>query len=634
MGISREFRKAHVSHLKVLCPALEVPTLNLGLNLFSREKIIHYYPLCSDWKSALEWNIVLGLTDFKNSSCLLRQEPDLPSPRHDIQDNYATKKLRDTWQHFVWGLSVDPRLEEIFKMQLYPPLVTSLHNFELTATMPFGGAGVSRSAAMFVLELTTRALLFRSSKYLLEKSGIELPNFGSPVERSPRTSVRRLSHELYIPLTSVWRSHRLTLRKKAYHIQVTHHLEEEDYAGRVAMCAGFLEAVENENLLDNLLCADEATFHACGLVNRHNCRIWADNNPRSYTPKVDVRLGRTKNLAMSHFAERVLSLTFDVTESPLCCPNSEERPREGERKTILFRQFLSSYSSILVTAVAERLARSPPHPGHRILACGHRTGRCRLLAGFLGDLPFPPALSFRRCSILTSITLIVYQDFPRHGELCRPHILIYGFRRGISDPEGVVLHNHTHSLQARHRNDIQPSLTRHLATIQRRLTAIHRATSGIRQRAGIICRLSFTGSIPAQSSGDHIVSGTVALCLRLLPTTAGRPVLPVPQTGSFTLHCIDARSPQTSLLLLTLVTTRHSAGSSFSLSSHICRQVAHSSDLSALKTLITVSTEVHRGLSSLDGPIWKVTSTSSLAERGRDNEPELSFADNCRISIL
>ncbi|KAJ8890638.1 hypothetical protein PR048_010147 [Dryococelus australis] len=41
-----------------------------------------------------------------------------------------------------------------------------------------------------------------------------------------------------------------------------------------------------------------------------------------------------------------------------------------------------------------------PRPGHtRIFACGNRAVRCRLSVGFL-------ALSFRRCSILTSITLI------------------------------------------------------------------------------------------------------------------------------------------------------------------------------------------------------------------------------------
>ncbi|KAJ8897461.1 hypothetical protein PR048_002807 [Dryococelus australis] len=77
---------------------------------------------------------------------------------------------------------------------------------------------------------------------------------------------------------------------------------------------------------------------------------------------------------------------------------------------------LHSTSSLraLGEAATERLARSPPTKAKRvqspagslrIFACRNRTGRCRWSAGFLGDLPFPRP-SFRRCSILTSITLI------------------------------------------------------------------------------------------------------------------------------------------------------------------------------------------------------------------------------------
>ncbi|KAJ8894947.1 hypothetical protein PR048_000254 [Dryococelus australis] len=41
---------------------------------------------------------------------------------------------------------------------------------------------------------------------------------------------------------------------------------------------------------------------------------------------------------------------------------------------------------------------------------GNRAEKCRWSAGFLGDLSFPPAPSFQRCSIFTSITLIGSQD--------------------------------------------------------------------------------------------------------------------------------------------------------------------------------------------------------------------------------
>ncbi|KAJ8870290.1 hypothetical protein PR048_029311 [Dryococelus australis] len=63
-------------------------------------------------------------------------------------------------------------------------------------------------------------------------------------------------------------------------------------------------------------------------------------------------------------------------------------------------------------------ARPPPRrtrfnsrPGRRIFASGNRAVRCRWSAGLLGDLPFPPVLSFRRRSILASITLIGSEDF-------------------------------------------------------------------------------------------------------------------------------------------------------------------------------------------------------------------------------
>ncbi|KAJ8871097.1 hypothetical protein PR048_027401 [Dryococelus australis] len=73
-----------------------------------------------------------------------------------------------------------------------------------------------------------------------------------------------------------------------------------------------------------------------------------------------------------------------------------------------------SYSFSAATALFRlftRLACSPPTKPIRvqspagslqILACGNNFGRCRCSAGFLGDLPFSPALSFRPCYILTS----------------------------------------------------------------------------------------------------------------------------------------------------------------------------------------------------------------------------------------
>ncbi|KAJ8882757.1 hypothetical protein PR048_014570 [Dryococelus australis] len=81
--------------------------------------------------------------------------------------------------------------------------------------------------------------------------------------------------------------------------------------------------------------------------------------------------------------------------------------------------FFCKYSSSLFTftcgaAVAERSACSPPTMAIRaqfpagslrILARGNRAERCRWSAGFLGNLPFPSALSLRHCPIVTTVTL-------------------------------------------------------------------------------------------------------------------------------------------------------------------------------------------------------------------------------------
>ncbi|KAJ8895022.1 hypothetical protein PR048_000331 [Dryococelus australis] len=75
---------------------------------------------------------------------------------------------------------------------------------------------------------------------------------------------------------------------------------------------------------------------------------------------------------------------------------------------------LTISSTCVVEGVCARVARllqavyghSPPTTAirvrSRISACGNRAGRCRLPAGFLGVLPFPPPLHFQRRSLLGS----------------------------------------------------------------------------------------------------------------------------------------------------------------------------------------------------------------------------------------
>lgn len=88
---------------------------------------------------------------------------------------------------------------------------------------------------------------------------------------------------------------------------------------REAGCYDLLEAANHNNLMNNILFSDEATFHTCGLVNRHNCRIWAHEQPNATfewqrdTLKINVWLGftQTKVHGQFFFAEkRITAISY------------------------------------------------------------------------------------------------------------------------------------------------------------------------------------------------------------------------------------------------------------------------------------------------------------------------------------
>ncbi|KAJ8879255.1 hypothetical protein PR048_019861 [Dryococelus australis] len=161
------------------------------------------------------------------------------------------------------------------------------------------------------------------------------------------------------------------------------------------------------------------------------------------------------------------------------------------------------------TTVAERLAYSSPTKANRFIL---RLGHSQIFAYENCGSIVSPALSFRHCYILTSITLIGSQDFAevksedwsmtntqaiRVGKLCS------------TDPESNVPHGHLQLLQ------------------------------------------HFLGAI--------IIIFVQCHCL--YRTSGVIPLIVVPPI-SLTLHCTDTRSLQTSLSLVTLAVTRPFAGSS------------------------------------------------------------------------
>lgn len=95
------------------------------------------------------------------------------------------------------------------------------------------------------------------------------------VERSPSTSIRRISHTTGIPQTNVWRIlHHNGLYP--YHLQKVQHLLPGDLENRVRYCQWLQNNLE---IIPHILFTDEAQFTRNGINNTRNSHIWADQNP-------------------------------------------------------------------------------------------------------------------------------------------------------------------------------------------------------------------------------------------------------------------------------------------------------------------------------------------------------------------
>ena len=94
-------------------------------------------------------------------------------------------------------------------------------------------------------------------------------------QRSPRKSVRRTSLELRMPRSTVHKVLHTRLRLHAYKLQLVQELKPNDRPQREAFATEILSRIDEDNdYLKHVVFSDEATFHTCGKVNRHNVRIW------------------------------------------------------------------------------------------------------------------------------------------------------------------------------------------------------------------------------------------------------------------------------------------------------------------------------------------------------------------------
>lgn len=95
-------------------------------------------------------------------------------------------------------------------------------------------------------------------------------------------STRQLAVVTGVSRTSIQR----VLKKYKFHpykIRLVQELNEDDFDRRLQFCEIMSErAMHNGNFVFNVCFSDECSFFLNGLVNRHNCRYWADTNPRIF----------------------------------------------------------------------------------------------------------------------------------------------------------------------------------------------------------------------------------------------------------------------------------------------------------------------------------------------------------------
>uniref|UniRef100_A0A6P7GIP0 Uncharacterized protein LOC114343176 n=1 Tax=Diabrotica virgifera virgifera TaxID=50390 RepID=A0A6P7GIP0_DIAVI len=100
------------------------------------------------------------------------------------------------------------------------------------------------------------------------------------VNRHPRRSVRKHSQSLRLARTSVQRILRNDLKFHPYKIQLCQFLKPDDHLKRKIFAETMINNFCNEGGMENIIFSDEAHFHLNGYVNKHNCRYWAQDNPR------------------------------------------------------------------------------------------------------------------------------------------------------------------------------------------------------------------------------------------------------------------------------------------------------------------------------------------------------------------
>ena len=137
-------------------------------------------------------------------------------------------------------------------------------------------------------------------------------------EDNPKTSLRQGARELNIPMSSVHKTLRKTLRFYPYKIKLIQAMKPEDGPARQLFADTMLRSIQDDpDYLKRICFSDEATFHTAGIVNRHNVRIWGTSHPREYvekernSPKVNVWCGLLHDRVIGPFFFDEPTITSD-----------------------------------------------------------------------------------------------------------------------------------------------------------------------------------------------------------------------------------------------------------------------------------------------------------------------------------
>lgn len=115
---------------------------------------------------------------------------------------------------------------------------------------------------------------------LVNNEAIQVAILGQvSLEAQQPQSLSTISRAIGVSSSTVFR----VLHKFKYHpykVKLVQELNEDDFDRRLEFCESMTQFINNNpQLLNNICFSDECSFSLNGLVNRHNCRYWAESDP-------------------------------------------------------------------------------------------------------------------------------------------------------------------------------------------------------------------------------------------------------------------------------------------------------------------------------------------------------------------